>query len=127
MLTVSGPDAVPLLGDTPSHWPPALVVTLAAKVAVPPVLASVRTCAAGTAPPCASGKAIGLVAEPGGVTVTCVFGVTVRLTGIISELLGRLAELITICPWKDPGLRPTAEIFTTRLAAVMPCVEASEI
>jgi hypothetical protein len=41
---------------------------------------------------------MGAPGVPGGVTVTCVFGVTVKLIGIESDPFGSEAEAMTIVP-----------------------------
>src|ERR1700743_2363397 len=98
MLTVRGPDAVPLVGETWSQLPPAFVETVAANVAVPPVLVSVSVWDAGALPPCTCVDLMGLAAVPAGETVTTVLGVTVRVSGTVMEFPGILPEAITIAP-----------------------------
>lgn len=65
---------VPLDGLIWSHAPPVPGVTCAVKLALPPLLVSVKTCESGTGPPCDCVNA----REPDGATVTLTGGFTVK-------------------------------------------------
>jgi hypothetical protein len=77
-----------------SHAPPVPGVTCAVKLALPPLLISVKTCTSGTGPPCGCVK----VSELEGVTVTLTGGFTVNAYGMLTDPLGRLADVIVIEP-----------------------------